>query len=105
MGSQCTGTLSAGRRPRTDERALGGLNMDGTFFGGVLEAGLDKPFFVMGAGSHDGVSDPSWATVWSGLRGWKRHVQLVSGEHMTYSDFPALIKLRVVSGGLFRNCV
>lgn len=79
--------------------------MDGTFFGGVLEAGLDKPFFVMGAGSHDGVSDLSWATVWGGLRGWKRHVQLVSGEHMTYSDFPALIRLRVVSGGLFRNCV
>lgn len=76
-----------------DDRILGGLNMDGTFFGNVVTEGLQKPFLVMGAGFHNGTNDPSWAIMWDNLRGWKRHLQLVSGEHMTYSDFPALIKL------------
>lgn len=77
----------------SDKRVLGGLNMDGTFFGNVVEKGLDKPFFLMGAGTHNGTNDPSWPIIWKNLRGWKRHVQLISGEHMTYSDFPAIIKV------------
>lgn len=76
-----------------DKRILGGLNMDGTFYGNVVTTGLNKPFFVMGAGVHNSTNDPSWQTMWDNLHGWKQHVQLTSGEHMTYSDFSALIEL------------
>lgn len=87
------GGAIAAEMARTDKRILGGLNMDGTFFGGIVTEGMDKPFFLMGAGLHSRDNDPSWAAVLDRLRGWKRQVQIVSGEHMTYSDFSALIKL------------
>lgn len=90
---QSFGGATAAEATLLDDRILGGLNMDGAFFGTVVAEGLDKPFFIMGAGTHDSTEDPSWGVMWDNLRGWKRHVQLASAQHMAYSDFPALIEL------------
>ena len=52
-----------------DTRILGGANLDGTFFGPVVELGLDHPFLIFGRPGHNRSTDDSWAAIWSSLRG------------------------------------
>ncbi|KUJ23651.1 uncharacterized protein LY89DRAFT_680363 [Mollisia scopiformis] len=77
----------------TDPRFQGGLNLDGTFFGDVVEKGLDRPFLIF---AHDGknlTNDPSWDATWPKLTGWKREMMLADSAHYTFSDLPDVVDL------------
>ncbi|KAH8149680.1 uncharacterized protein LAJ45_06311 [Morchella importuna] len=77
-----------------DGRVLGGLNMDGDFYGEVVGKGLNKPFMYMdSAHGDDVIRSPAQVEVWERLRSWRRHVRVSGLRHMGYSDFPMLIEL------------
>ena len=42
----------------------------------VVEAGLDRPVMLIAAQNHGRDSDPSWATFWANLRGWRLNLRL-----------------------------
>ncbi|KAE8448721.1 hypothetical protein EG329_008936 [Mollisiaceae sp. DMI_Dod_QoI] len=81
-----------------DSRLVGGVNLDGTFFGDVVEKGLDRPFLLF---AHDGknlTNDPSWEAFWSRLTGWKRELMLTDSAHYTFSDLPDVVDLLGFTG-------
>ncbi|KAH7094672.1 hypothetical protein FB567DRAFT_510806 [Paraphoma chrysanthemicola] len=68
----------------------GGLNLDGSMFGPVLETGLDRPFMLIGHENKTQATDPSWKTIWPKLTGWKREVEVEGAAHYSFSDLPLL---------------
>lgn len=84
----------------TDDRVLGGLDMDGSLVGpGVFGSpnGTSKPFMLMGHAGHNLTSDDpypvsSWATAWSELTGWKRDVMVAGTGHYDFSDYPIVFE-------------
>ena len=82
-----------------DRRIAGGLAMDGSLYGPVVQKGLDRPFMLMAHTNHtrtdDGNSnDPnnSWFDIWPHLRGWKLDIILANSLHYTFSDFPIVLE-------------
>jgi len=86
-----------------DTRILGGANLDGTFFGPVVEQGLDRPFLIFGNQDHNRSTDESWAAIWPRLRGWKVELQLRESQHLTFSDGPLLVKVLGLGGRLSKE--
>jgi pimeloyl-ACP methyl ester carboxylesterase len=83
-----------------DDRLAAGVNLDGTFFGDVVEKGLTRAFLIF---AHDGknlTTDPSWGLIWLRLTGWKRELMLAKSAHYTFSDLPLIVKLLGLSGRL-----
>lgn len=76
-----------------DRRITGGLNMDGTFYGPVVQRGLDRPFLIFDTPSGTRLNNTNYAEVWSHLRGWKLELTVAKAEHVTFSDIPLLTKL------------
>ncbi|KAF2178021.1 PAF acetylhydrolase family protein [Zopfia rhizophila CBS 207.26] len=68
----------------------GGLNLDGTMFGPVLTAGLDRPFMLMGHENKTQETDPSWKAIWPQLRGWKKEFEVRGTAHYSFSDLPLI---------------
>ncbi|OOQ87298.1 PAF acetylhydrolase family protein [Penicillium brasilianum] len=80
------GGATAAEAMLSDSRLVGGINLDGTFFGSVVDRGLDKPFMIM---SHEGknvTTDVSWATLWPRLKGFKRGFTISGSTHGTFTD-------------------
>lgn len=65
------------------------MNLDGTLFGPVVVAGLDRPFMLVGAQGHRRDNDPSWAQFWANLRGWRLNLRLTGAAHTSFTDFQA----------------
>lgn len=68
-----------------DSRLVGGVDLDGTFFGDVVEKGLERPFLIF---AHDGknlTNGPSWEALWPRLIAWKRELMLAQSAHYTFS--------------------
>jgi pimeloyl-ACP methyl ester carboxylesterase len=76
-----------------DCRIVAGMNLDGTMFGPVVQKGLRQPFLMFGHENKTQVTDPSWAEVWSKLRGWKLELELAHIQHYAFSDLPYLLEL------------
>ena len=74
-----------------DPRLVGGVNLDGTFFGSVLETGIQRPFLLFGHEGKNQSTDASWATMWRGLRRWRRELELEGSTHATFTDLPVLV--------------
>ena len=74
-----------------DRRILAGCDLDGSLYGPVLTAGLDRPYLFMCAQTHDLANDPSWAQAWSHLRGWHKELRLVNSAHKSYTDMQSLL--------------
>ncbi|KIX99136.1 uncharacterized protein Z520_04712 [Fonsecaea multimorphosa CBS 102226] len=76
-------------------RLLGGINLDGAFYGAPLlaNASIKQPFAILSSSIHDFSVSPSWPVVWSHLQGDKWQIQLNDSEHATYGDFPFLADL------------
>jgi pimeloyl-ACP methyl ester carboxylesterase len=80
------GGATAAEAMLSDSRLIGGINLDGTFFGSVVNRGLDKPFMIM---SHEGknlTTDVSWATLWPRLKSFKRGFTISGSTHGTFTD-------------------
>jgi len=81
----------------SDDRILGGLDMDGGLFGPGVSAGTSKPFMVMG---HEGYTrdnqndDPflTWKAVWPNLLGWKRDIIVKGTGHYDFTDYPIVFE-------------
>jgi dienelactone hydrolase len=74
-----------------DPRLVGGLNLDGTFFGSVVSRGLNRPFLLFGHEGKNTTTDSSWGEIWPKLTGWKREMTLADSAHYTFSDLPDLV--------------
>ncbi|KAF7118915.1 hypothetical protein CNMCM5793_008551 [Aspergillus hiratsukae] len=85
------GGATAAQTMLVDNRFAGGINLDGTLWGPVVDKGLPSPFLLFGNANHTQATDPSWATFWSHSRGWKLELQLAQSKHYTFSDFPVLV--------------
>ncbi|WP_319462761.1 hypothetical protein [Micromonospora sp. RTP1Z1] len=75
---------------RTDPRIAAGVDLDGTLYGPVVDAGLSRPFLLMSSAGHDRSNDGTWATFWSHLRGWHRDLKVAGSGHLTYTDIAPL---------------
>jgi pimeloyl-ACP methyl ester carboxylesterase len=74
-----------------DRRILAGINLDGAFYGPVVDAGLDRPFLLMSSQDHNRDDDDTWAALWSHLRGWRRDLRLLDSGHLSYNDVQILL--------------
>jgi pimeloyl-ACP methyl ester carboxylesterase len=68
----------------------GGLNIDGTMFGPVLEKGIDRPFMLIGHENKTQETDPSWKSVWPHLTAWKKEFEVKGAAHYGFSDLPLI---------------
>ncbi|KAJ4309191.1 hypothetical protein N0V94_009037 [Neodidymelliopsis sp. IMI 364377] len=71
----------------------GGINLDGSMFGSVLELGFDRPFMLMGHENKTQQTDPSWKQIWPKLSGWKREFEVKKAAHYSFSDLPRVIEV------------
>jgi pimeloyl-ACP methyl ester carboxylesterase len=85
------GGATAAQAMLTEPRLVGGVNLDGTFFGSVLETGLQRPFLLFGHEGKNQSTDASWASMWNGLRGWRKELELTGSTHATFTDLPVLV--------------
>ncbi|RAK73200.1 PAF acetylhydrolase family protein [Aspergillus fijiensis CBS 313.89] len=85
------GGATAAQTLLVDSRFVGGINLDGSLWGSVVDEGLSRPFLMFGNANHTQATDASWAAVWPHLRGWKLELKLAKSKHYTFSDFPVLV--------------
>ena len=83
-----------------DGRIRGGINLDGSFFGSVLDKGLDRPFMIFAHQGKNESTDQSWAKVWPLLSSSKVEVTVRGTQHGSYTDFPFLLKVLGLGGQL-----
>ena len=82
------GGATAAQAMLSDSRLIGGINLDGTFFGSVINRGLDKPFMIMAHEGKNLTTDPTWAALWPRLKGFRRGYMLGGSTHGTFMDLP-----------------
>lgn len=70
----------------SDSRLIGGVNLDGTFYGSVIDRGLDKPFMIMAHEGKNLTTDTTWAALWPKLKGFRRGFMLSGSTHGTFTD-------------------
>ncbi len=82
-----------------DKRIAGGLAMDGSLYGPVVQKGLDRPFMLMAHTNHTRTDDHnpndpsnSWFDIWPHLHGWKLDIILANSLHYMFSDFPIVLE-------------
>lgn len=80
------GGATAAQAMLSDSRLKGGINLDGTFFGSVINRGLDKPFMIMAHEGKNLTTDASWGALWPKLKGIRRRFTLSGSTHGTFTD-------------------
>ncbi|RPB18845.1 hypothetical protein L211DRAFT_795618 [Terfezia boudieri ATCC MYA-4762] len=87
---------------KTPTKIVGGLNLDGTFWGPTAHIPnpppssyiVKAPFLIWGAPGHSREENESWTAVYDHvLQGWKRELSLEGATHVTYSDYPSIVDL------------
>jgi predicted dienelactone hydrolase len=91
MFGHSLGGATAAQAMYEDRRIRAGINLDGTMTGAVVEAGLHRPFMLVAAQNHGRDTDPSWATFWTNLRGWRLNLRLTGAGHNSFSDVQVLL--------------
>ena len=87
------GGATAAQVMLSDRRFVGGINLDGTLFGSVVERGLDKPFVLFAHEGKNLTTDATWAAFWPNLRGFKRELILNGSTHGTFTDLSEVADL------------
>ncbi|MFF2043382.1 alpha/beta hydrolase family protein [Kitasatospora sp. NPDC058170] len=94
MAGHSIGGAAASATMAADPRVDAGVNMDGTFFTPVPEAGLGGRPFLMLAGDPallpPDFPDTSWEDTWPRLDGWKRWLTVTGAGHPAFTDWPVL---------------
>ena len=85
------GGATAAQAMVQDPRLVGGINLDGTFFGSVVKAGLSSPFLIFAHEGKNITTDPSWNAIWPKLIGFKHILELNGSTHGTFLDFSTVI--------------
>jgi hypothetical protein len=91
MFGHSLGGSTAAEAMLEDRRIKAGVNLDGTLFGPVVAAGLDRPFMLVGAQEHGRDDDASWAQFWANLRGWRLNLRLAGSAHNSFTDIQILL--------------
>ncbi|TKX21722.1 1-alkyl-2-acetylglycerophosphocholine esterase-like protein [Elsinoe australis] len=85
------GGAVAGQATLEDPSFKGGVNLDGTMYGSVVQQGLKKPFMVF---EHDGINDTSWHEFFAASPTRNKFaLQLRNSTHNTFGDYSLLINL------------
>jgi pimeloyl-ACP methyl ester carboxylesterase len=84
------GGAAAAEAMLIDPAIVAGLNLDGSMFGDVLTAGLDRSFMLMGHENKTQETDPSWKAIWPQLKGWKKEFEVRGAAHYSFSDLPLI---------------
>ncbi len=100
MFGHSLGGAAAAAAMLNDSRIVGGLDLDGSVYGPVVDQGLDRPFLLWGHQAKNRSMDETWATLWRHLRGWKLELELDGSTHYTFSDFPLVAKVLDLVNGL-----
>ncbi|KAF3397158.1 putative 1-alkyl-2-acetylglycerophosphocholine esterase [Talaromyces pinophilus] len=87
------GGATAAEAMLSDSRLTGGVNLDGTFFGSVIDRGLDKPFMIMAHEGKNLTTDMTWAALWPKLKGFRREFMLNGSTHGTFTDLAEVADL------------
>ena len=74
-----------------DPRIKAGVNLDGTMFGPVVNAGLDRPFMLVASQNHGRDNDETWDKFWANLLGWRLDLQLTGSGHNSFTDFQVMV--------------
>lgn len=81
----------------TDDRVLGGMNFDGMVVGPVVEAGLSKPFVLIGsAGRAESGYPDGWRDFYDNSLGTKMIAVVNETVHNSFFDLPYLLTLKEV---------
>lgn len=90
MYGHSQGGATAALAMLTDSRIKGGVNLDGRFFGAVMDRGLSRPFALLGRPNH-GAQDKTWPEVFPKLRQSRFEMEVANTTHGSFTDFPILI--------------
>ncbi|MEW9552289.1 alpha/beta hydrolase family protein [Nonomuraea sp. NPDC050783] len=93
MSGQSAGGASALAALAADSRLKAGIDVDGTVETPLPEAGLSRPFLLLGKPATYTPGKPpaaSWEGVWAGLHGWKRWLLVTGTVHMSFTDLGVL---------------
>ena len=91
MFGHSLGGATAAAAMLEDQRIKAGVNLDGTLFGPVVNAGLDRPFMLVAAQGHGRDNDETWAKFWANQRGWRLNLQLTGSAHDSFTDSQILL--------------
>jgi dienelactone hydrolase len=83
-----------------DSRFIGGINLDGSFWGDVIQKGLNRPLLLFAHEGKNTTTDPTWGAIWPNLTGWKRELMLAGSAHNTFTDLPDVVDVLGVGGML-----
>lgn len=83
-----------------DPRIRAGVNLDGSMMGPVLDDGLARPVLLFASGHHGRDNDPSWALLWSHLRGPRLDLRLQGAGHLSFTDFEVLVPVLAPAIGI-----
>jgi pimeloyl-ACP methyl ester carboxylesterase len=93
MYGHSVGGAAAAVAMLNDSRIIGGVNLDGSFFGPILRHPLNRPFLIFGHEGKNQSTDASWNATWPQLHGWKIELMLHGAQHATFSDLPLLAQI------------
>lgn len=71
-----------------DTRFAGGINLDGSLFGPVVQKGLDRPLINIGDPHLAKEQHWAWDVIWSRLRGFKLQLRINDIKHLGFTDLP-----------------
>jgi dienelactone hydrolase len=91
MFGHSLGGATAAETMLEDRRISAGVNLDGTLFGPVVNAGLDRPFMLVAAQGHGRDNDETWAKFWANLLRWRLNLRLIGSAHNSFTDFQVLV--------------
>ena len=91
MYGHSLGGATAAAAMLEDQRIKVGVNLDGSLFGPVVNAGLDRPFMLVASQGHGRDNDETWAKFWANLLGWRLNLQLTGSAHNSFTDFQVLV--------------
>ena len=83
MAGHSLGGATTAAAMANDSRIIGGVDLDGELFGDVVNDGLSQPFMIF---THENITNPTWDEVWPRLRGFKRQLELLDSQHLTFCD-------------------
>jgi dienelactone hydrolase len=86
MFGHSIGGATAAATMLDDPRIKAGIDMDGTIYGPVATAGLNRPFLLLSSQNHGRDNDPTWASFWANLTGWKLDLRLQGSAHAFFTD-------------------
>jgi predicted dienelactone hydrolase len=89
FGFSMGGATAAGAM-LADPQIKAGIDLDGTIWGPVARKGLDRPFMLISSQDNGRNVDPTWASFWAHLRGWRLDLRLKGAEHLAFSDAATL---------------